>query len=188
MAVDAAVADAASFVAITTAAPAVEWPSFSRDELSLTLPVLRRAGNDYNIVGALVRVRRPLFVPDPEDGKRAPYYCAAFVLALRPLGSSVRSCLVGLHLLGVAEWTGIAWVRLETVSNTALGLQRAAATFCEHAPRGERLQRLSALKRRLAEDEEYRLLLRRRPWCAACLLYTSPSPRDGLLSRMPSSA
>ena len=25
-------------------------------------------------------------------------------------------------------------------------------------------------------------------WCTACLLYTSPSPRDGLLSRMPSSA
>ena len=25
-------------------------------------------------------------------------------------------------------------------------------------------------------------------WAAACLLYTSPSPRDGLLSRMPSSA
>ena len=24
--------------------------------------------------------------------------------------------------------------------------------------------------------------------CAVCLLYTSPSPRDGLLSRMPSSA
>ena len=24
--------------------------------------------------------------------------------------------------------------------------------------------------------------------CKACLLYTSPSPRDGLLSRMPSSA
>ena len=26
------------------------------------------------------------------------------------------------------------------------------------------------------------------PLCGACLLYTSPSPRDGLLSRMPSSA
>ena len=26
------------------------------------------------------------------------------------------------------------------------------------------------------------------PMCGACLLYTSPSPRDGLLSRMPSSA
>ena len=25
-------------------------------------------------------------------------------------------------------------------------------------------------------------------WYTACLLYTSPSPRDGLLSRMPSSA
>ena len=25
-------------------------------------------------------------------------------------------------------------------------------------------------------------------WSAGCLLYTSPSPRDGLLSRMPSSA
>ena len=25
-------------------------------------------------------------------------------------------------------------------------------------------------------------------WEKACLLYTSPSPRDGLLSRMPSSA
>ena len=25
-------------------------------------------------------------------------------------------------------------------------------------------------------------------WCTDCLLYTSPSPRDGLLSRMPSSA
>ena len=25
-------------------------------------------------------------------------------------------------------------------------------------------------------------------WGKACLLYTSPSPRDGLLSRMPSSA
>ena len=26
------------------------------------------------------------------------------------------------------------------------------------------------------------------PWTKDCLLYTSPSPRDGLLSRMPSSA
>ena len=25
-------------------------------------------------------------------------------------------------------------------------------------------------------------------WARTCLLYTSPSPRDGLLSRMPSSA
>ena len=30
--------------------------------------------------------------------------------------------------------------------------------------------------------------LARRKGCEICLLYTSPSPRDGLLSRMPSSA
>ena len=30
--------------------------------------------------------------------------------------------------------------------------------------------------------------IRMGPESAACLLYTSPSPRDGLLSRMPSSA
>ena len=28
----------------------------------------------------------------------------------------------------------------------------------------------------------------RAAWMGGCLLYTSPSPRDGLLSRMPSSA
>ena len=33
------------------------------------------------------------------------------------------------------------------------------------------------------------LWLQRQPdWEEGCLLYTSPSPRDGLLSRMPSSA
>ena len=30
--------------------------------------------------------------------------------------------------------------------------------------------------------------LETKTWALACLLYTSPSPRDGLLSRMPSSA
>ena len=37
---------------------------------------------------------------------------------------------------------------------------------------------------RMAEPE--RVISFRVPW--TCLLYTSPSPRDGLLSRMPSSA
>ena len=31
-------------------------------------------------------------------------------------------------------------------------------------------------------------LLKNLEWSSTCLLYTSPSPRDGLLSRMPSSA
>ena len=32
------------------------------------------------------------------------------------------------------------------------------------------------------------LLIKDNQWSQVCLLYTSPSPRDGLLSRMPSSA
>ena len=35
---------------------------------------------------------------------------------------------------------------------------------------------------------EYKRYLTLQPLYKACLLYTSPSPRDGLLSRMPSSA
>ena len=35
---------------------------------------------------------------------------------------------------------------------------------------------------------EYLQILRRDVVVSICLLYTSPSPRDGLLSRMPSSA
>ena len=46
------------------------------------------------------------------------------------------------------------------------------------------------------EEELIRLELQHKVWLSeakhgwylACLLYTSPSPRDGLLSRMPSSA
>ena len=33
-----------------------------------------------------------------------------------------------------------------------------------------------------------RFLVLTGPWCKDCLLYTSPSPRDATLSRMPSSA
>ena len=39
----------------------------------------------------------------------------------------------------------------------------------------------------VTELEGGRKVFRER-WPEACLLYTSPSPRDGLLSRMPSSA
>ena len=42
------------------------------------------------------------------------------------------------------------------------------------------LKQLSAFKRQLADAQTIDTV--------SCLLYTSPSPRDGLLSRMPSSA
>ena len=43
-------------------------------------------------------------------------------------------------------------------------------------------------KRRQEEEEQQEAMLTRRANERTCLLYTSPSPRDGLLSRMPSSA
>ena len=47
----------------------------------------------------------------------------------------------------------------------------------------------SALERLLDEqDAEQKQIAELQQQVEACLLYTSPSPRDGLLSRMPSSA
>ena len=45
---------------------------------------------------------------------------------------------------------------------------------------------IAALRNPLIDHNHLRALLGRRG--LGCLLYTSPSPRDGLLSRMPSSA
>src|SRR5665647_2095063 len=56
-----------------------------------------------------------------------------------------------------------------------------------YAGPGSRAEGLEALKvaaGRLPRDREIVLYC----GCCPCLLYTSPSPRDGLLSRMPSSA
>eukprot|EP01016_Furgasonia_blochmanni_P023338 TRINITY_DN2520_c0_g1_i1.p1 TRINITY_DN2520_c0_g1~~TRINITY_DN2520_c0_g1_i1.p1 ORF type:complete len:258 (-),score=71.51 TRINITY_DN2520_c0_g1_i1:48-821(-) len=60
----------------------------------------------------------------------------------------------------------------------------------------DEIQRLEDLERKKREDEEAALLkqkeqevlVQERERLKSCLLYTSPSPRDGLLSRMPSSA
>ena len=48
-----------------------------------------------------------------------------------------------------------------------------------------RNQRIAEIKERIQETGD---LVRRPTGGGTCLLYTSPSPRDGLLSRMPSSA
>ena len=64
----------------------------------------------------------------------------------------------------------------------AIGVYRAAMEFIETPT-------FTRLVAALLSDEEYRALqneLLEDP--ERCLLYTSPSPRDGLLSRMPSSA
>ena len=52
-----------------------------------------------------------------------------------------------------------------------------------------KLDRYNAISEELADpDADYDTLLAEMGDLQTCLLYTSPSPRDGLLSRMPSSA
>ena len=82
--------------------------------------------------------------------------------------------LLGLVLSGLAVW---------------------AARACRHWRRDryrrEALQRLAQLRGAndpLGTLRELPTLLKRVALSMPCLLYTSPSPRDGLLSRMPSSA
>ena len=48
-------------------------------------------------------------------------------------------------------------------------------------------ERAAIIKKRFKNYEKYTPLVDR-TLAMICLLYTSPSPRDGLLSRMPSSA
>ena len=57
-------------------------------------------------------------------------------------------------------------------------------------PGSEELQRINdeLEKEYVFALKKVKCLLQIIPLCRPCLLYTSPSPRDGLLSRMPSSA
>ena len=79
---------------------------------------------------------------------------------------------VALLLLGMslATWMVILFKTMDLVRYKKLA--RQAETFWHSADLAEGLNRLGP-----PEDNPFR-----------CLLYTSPSPRDGLLSRMPSSA
>ena len=54
------------------------------------------------------------------------------------------------------------------------------------APENETAAAIERLRKQLASKENKTVARLRK--ALACLLYTSPSPRDGLLSRMPSSA
>ena len=55
----------------------------------------------------------------------------------------------------------------------------------EFQPSGDQPQAIAELEKRVNSGEQDVVLLGA---TGTCLLYTSPSPRDGLLSRMPSSA
>ena len=71
----------------------------------------------------------------------------------------------------------------------SLSVEELAAIW---EPRKEYIEKDLWVIRNFLTDEELRWLNEEandpKDWYTTCLLYTSPSPRDGLLSRMPSSA
>ena len=74
----------------------------------------------------------------------------------------------------------------ERVSNTEwhnIVLRNKAAEICEkYLSKGDKVYIEGRIKTRKWQDDKGN------DRYSTCLLYTSPSPRDGLLSRMPSSA
>ena len=84
---------------------------------------------------------------------------------------------------GISEWTGLKYLEQWTEISTGFDI---ATGFFE-------IGSLLALDGRWQELKKIRILMGdeitiRTKRAISCLLYTSPSPRDGLLSRMPSSA
>ena len=73
---------------------------------------------------------------------------------------------------------------LEDFRRWLAGVTEEEAGAADHEPPECDLRDLFAELAALRQE----VRLRNREQSRACLLYTSPSPRDGLLSRMPSSA
>src|SRR5665647_2121596 len=68
-------------------------------------------------------------------------------------------------------------------------LQQGTLQLFTPVPLGEQRQRFLALTGDMQKrQDDYTSQLSMLTLAGLCLLYTSPSPRDGLLSRMPSSA
>src|SRR5664279_4417107 len=77
---------------------------------------------------------------------------------------------------GQSNWPDVIWEK-GPPSTLASGFNLIDAILDQH-PRGGDTDRL-------CQEEEERETERNRKVVQYCLLYTSPSPRDGLLSRMP---
>ena len=118
-------------------------------------------------------------------------------LVLGKLGSSLLIVMVLLgvsvpvfflvHLLGGVSWEQIAWVLALCVAVAlAAGSWGAMVAFWREKTFQTLAIGVLGVVSFLGIVEATRALTGDQVW--VCLLYTSPSPRDGLLSRMPSSA
>ena len=124
--------------------------------------------------------REPRLSP---DGRRVAYTAEAggarqvFILDLR--SGTTRQLTASEKAVSDPQWAPdgahLAYVRDDAI--WVIGANGSRPTVVTEHPAGSRAPRWAPDSRRIA------FVSRRR-----CLLYTSPSPRDGLLSRMPSSA
>ena len=81
------------------------------------------------------------------------------------------------------------WARNQEIKASGrlfLGRQYQPKDFAEILSRYA--EEITPAKRSVENEMIVIKALQRESWTRICLLYTSPSPRDGLLSRMPSSA
>src|SRR5680860_1846539 len=116
-----------------------------------------------------------------EGGHDAGVFCE--MLGPIDLGECLAADLVGISGTTATQPAGYALADELAAAGVAVVLGGSHVSFrveeaLEHAPyvvRGEGQQTILELAHALERG-------------GSCLLYTSPSPRDGLLSRMPSSA
>ena len=81
-------------------------------------------------------------------------------------------------------------LQIQILAVIMLGLLASACTHEAETDRDGIITSNSQQTTQITEDGDTEIVLDETKWSMVwvCLLYTSPSPRDGLLSRMPSSA
>ena len=117
--------------------------------------------------------------------KRSMFWAVALIALFLLQGASPLVQQSGQPSQTMNDEHGIEWVQFDLREGTyldAVGYE----DFSSHAE-----ERLEIAKSRIGTFDSVGFHVERpvpSEWMTPCLLYTSPSPRDGLLSRMPSSA
>ena len=110
------------------------------------------------------------------------------------IGTAGTIALNGMLLFLPDKWAGAKSIKTSEKQleiNAAGNSSKIKIHMPEYAYDGGRVPFSFTVESRMTETDYVRqvhILSEKNPFPRICLLYTSPSPRDGLLSRMPSSA
>ena len=126
----------------------------------------------------------PLFIDDPVDGSVSRLGAASRAWLHSSLATLDASLAKKGGQLLLAQ--GKALDVLDAVAQE-VGASRLYWNRCYDPASIKRDKRIKSTLVKL-KPQSFNASLLIEPWDTVCLLYTSPSPRDGLLSRMPSSA